>query len=98
MSTHEIGSPQWLAQVVLDPAATFQTPEDVVTHRGLSTQQKIDVLRAWEYDAAEAEVAEEEGMGGLREHLLQRILLALGSLSNTHADRAVAPSKQHGLS
>jgi len=36
-------------------------------------------------------------MGGLQEHLLQRILLALGSLSDAHADRAVAPSKQHGL-
>ncbi|MBW8471315.1 MAG: hypothetical protein K0M67_23860 [Thiobacillus sp.] len=97
MSNHEIGSPQWLAQVALDPAATFQTPEEVVAHPGLSSQQKIDVLRAWEYDAAEAEVAEEEGMGGLREHLLQRILLSLGSLSDTHADHPVAPSKQHGL-
>ncbi|MBE0546741.1 MAG: hypothetical protein IH627_03590 [Rubrivivax sp.] len=97
MSNDETGSPQWLAQAVLDPAAAFQTPEEVAAHPGLSNQQKVDVLRAWEYDAAEAEVAEEEGMGGLHEHLLQRILLALGSLSDAHADRAVAPSKQHGL-
>jgi hypothetical protein len=96
MSNDETGSPQWLVHAVLDPAAVFQTPE-VAAHPGLSAQQKIDVLRAWEYDAAEAEVAEEEGMGGLREHLLQRILLALGSLSDAQADRAVAPSKQHGL-
>lgn len=97
MSNRETVPPEWLANAVLDPAAVFQTPEEVAAHPGLSTAQKIDVLRAWEYDAAEAEVAEEEGMRGLKEHLLQRVLLALASLTGTRADGAVAPSKQHGL-
>lgn len=98
MSTDEPGSPQWLARALLDPEATFRTPEEVVAHPGLTTQQKIDVLRAWEYDAVEVEVAEEEGMRGPEGHLLQRILLALGTLFRTHVDEPVAPSKQHGLS
>lgn len=98
MSTDKTGSPEWLERALLDPDVTFRTPESVVDYPGLPTEQKIEVLRAWAYDASEAEVAEEEGMPGLREHLLQRILLALGKLESSHVDEAVAPSKQHGMS
>lgn len=86
-----------LEQALLDPGSVYASPEAVADDRNLTLEQKIAVLRSWEYDAAELAVAEEEGMRGPENGLLQRILLTLTRL--THADDAerVAPTKQHGL-
>lgn len=40
-----------------DPAATFPTPEEIVRTQGLSQDQKIELLRRWEFQAAEEAVA-----------------------------------------
>jgi hypothetical protein len=51
-------------KALLDPGLVFKTPDDVVISNELSREQKITILRRWEYDARELEVAEEEGMKG----------------------------------
>ena len=50
------------AKALLDPESVFVAPEDVLTCEGLTKEQKIEVLRRWEYEASEVEVAEEEGI------------------------------------
>lgn len=89
--------PSWLDQALLDAGSVFASPEDVLAHPELTAAEKTAVLRAWEYDAAEIAVAEEEGMQGPENDLLRRILLALAALTNGRAVEFVAPTKQHGL-
>lgn len=90
-------TPRELEQAILDPGSVFATPEAVVVHEGLSRQQKIEILRRWEYDASENGVALEEGMPDGESDLLRRILLALGQLAGAVDVEQVGPTKQHGL-
>lgn len=83
--------------MLLDPARAFAGPEDVLGHEELTRQQKIRVLKIWEHDAAEAEVATEEGMPGSNGSLLRRIMLALHALSDEARSLRTDPSKQHSL-
>ena len=39
-------------RALLDPGSVFATPEDILRHDGLSKEQKIEILRRWEYDAS----------------------------------------------
>jgi hypothetical protein len=84
-------------QALLDPGSVFATPEELLAQDDLSQQQKIEILRRWEYDASEIAVAEEEGMPGENGDLLQRILLALNQLTGGVDVEHVGPSKQHGI-
>jgi hypothetical protein len=84
-------------QALLDPGSVFATPEEVLAHHALSQQQKIEILRRWEYDASEVSVAEEEGMPGDNGDVLRRILLALNQLVGSVDVERVGPSKQHGI-
>ena len=97
MTKAEQPSRSWLDQALLDPGSVFARPEEVVDHPELTLEQKIAVLRSWEYDAAEIAVAEEEGMQGPDNDLLQRIILALARLTDSRDAESVAPTKQHGL-
>jgi len=93
-------APLNLEQALVDPASVFATPEDVAAHPALTREQKIEILRLWEYDAAEAEVATEEGMPGGDDGLLRRILLALDALDAPGGAVGVGdcgPTKQHAL-
>lgn len=56
-----------------DPVTEFGTPEAVLADTTLDKEQKITVLRSWEYDAVEQSVAEEEGMSGDAPAMLQRV-------------------------
>lgn len=82
-----------------DPAAVFASPEAVAQHPALSREQKIEILRLWEYDASEVEVATEEGMpgGGDGSELLRRIILALDGLIGEVDVGDSAPTKQHAV-
>ena len=51
-------------RALLNPAREFAHPKDVLADMSLTLEQKVKVLRRWEYDALELEVAEEENMGG----------------------------------
>ena len=84
-------------QALLDPGSVFATPEAVVLDDRLSEQQKIEILRRWEYDASEASVAVEEGMPDGDGDLLQRIVLALEKVSGGFDAERSAPTKQHGI-
>jgi len=97
MTNEETQSPTWLDRALLDPESIFASPEAVADHPDLTLAQKIAVLRSWEYDAAELAVAEEEGMQGPEDNLLQRILLALAKLTHGGDVEFVALTKQHGL-
>lgn len=97
MANEERIAPTWLTQAMLDPGSVFASPEAVLDHPELDADQKIAILRAWEYDAAELGVAEEEGMRGAEDDLLQRILLALARLTDGRDVERVAVTKQHGL-
>jgi len=84
-------------RALLDPGSVFATPEDILRHDGLSKEQKIEILRRWEYDASENCVAVEEGMPGGESDLLRRILLALGRVAGRVDVEQVGPIKQHGI-
>ncbi len=69
-----------LAKARLDPGSVFRGPEEVVGSHELAREEKLDLLRRWEYDARELAVAEDEGMGGGEATLLDRIEAALNAL------------------
>jgi hypothetical protein len=86
-----------LENILMDPAKSFAGPEDVLAAHGLTRDEKIRVLKLWEHDVAEAEVATEEGMRGNGDGLLRRILLALHELTGAEDPARTDPSKQHTL-
>jgi hypothetical protein len=49
-------------KTLIDPSTVFNNPQDVVERNDLSRDQKIEILRSWEYDIRELQVADEEGM------------------------------------
>jgi len=85
-------------RALLDPGSVFASPEDLLAHKDLSEQQKVDLLQRWAYDASEVSVSTEEGMSGDNGELLQRILRALDQLKSGIDSEHVAPTKQHGVS
>ncbi|HEX5131475.1 MAG TPA: hypothetical protein VFX92_03195, partial [Candidatus Krumholzibacteria bacterium] len=76
------------------PDTVFQRPADVLSCDELSHDEKIRVLRRWEYDARLLEVAQEENMQSEQPGMLSEILRALQKL---HARRIPSgPSKSGG--
>lgn len=82
---------------LLDPASVFAAPEDVLEAESLSREEKIEILRRWEYDASEIEVAEEEGMISGAPSLVQRIVVALNTLAGSVDMESSPPTKQRGI-
>lgn len=87
-----------LAKAILDPPSIFGMPEDVLTDESLTTSQRIEILRRWEYDACEVSVAEDEGMPARNGEVLQQILQALQKLVGDIDTSETPPTKQGGLS
>jgi len=83
-------------KVMLNPAREFACPADVLTEQSLTHEQKIQVLRRWEYDALELEVAEEENMGGASPSVLSDVLHALHRLDAQVDIEHTPPTKQGG--
>jgi len=79
------------------PASVFASPEEVLEHGEFTCEQKIEILRRWQNDAVELDVAVEEGMPGEDDPLLRRIMLALGTLTGPIDMEHLGPTKQHGL-
>ncbi|GIW72156.1 MAG: hypothetical protein KatS3mg102_1698 [Planctomycetota bacterium] len=86
-----------LEAALRDPASVFATPEEVLRHPELAREHKIEILRRWEYDAREMQVAEEENMGDPAppSDLLERVLAALHALG-AWADTERSPPTKHG--
>jgi hypothetical protein len=78
--TLELPAADDLARALLDPAAVFDEPEEVLRREDLTREQKILILRRWEYDARELETASDEGMRGESPEILDRVLNALRAL------------------
>jgi hypothetical protein len=90
-------TPEQLEQAFLDPETVFGTPESVLAAAGLTDEQKLEILRRWEYNAAEEAVALEEGMPGDDSGMLRRILQAIGTIAGPIDVEHTGPTKQHGL-
>lgn len=85
-------------QALLNPLAVYSRPAQVLDDTRLSDDQKLMILRRWESDCRELEVAEEEGMIGNDTDLLAEVLQALHAvLPADEEERHVeAPTKQGG--
>lgn len=87
-----------LQQALLDPTKVFSKPSEVLAKNNWTREEKIHVLRRWEYDARELEVAEEENMADVDSSgsLLDEILDALHQLDAWHDEHDVSSDKQGG--
>lgn len=83
-------------KALLDPGLVFKTPDEVLAEKDLLREQKIKILRKWEYDVRELQVAEEEGMEGPQPVSLDDVLRALRSLGAHEETERSAPTKQGG--
>ena len=85
-----------IKKALLDPTSVFTRPEDVLAEASLSRDQKIQILRRWEYDARELEVADDENMSGGSPDVLDRVLDALRRLDADADIEKTPPTKQGG--
>ncbi|HEY9199599.1 MAG TPA: hypothetical protein VIR60_09545 [Gammaproteobacteria bacterium] len=85
-------------QALLNPIAVYSRPVQVLNDARLSDNQKLMILRRWEADCRELEVAEEEGMIGADADLLGEVLQAMHKLIPVEQERRhiEAPTKQGG--
>lgn len=81
---------------MLNPEREFVHSEDVLVESSVTHEQKTMILRRWEYDARELEVAEEENMGGASPSLLGEILNARHALNAGVDTEHSPPTKQGG--
>lgn len=87
-----------IAQAMLDPSSVFADPMTLAEDPELSTKQKIEILRRWEYDAREIQVAEEEGFpAGEPMRLLDAVVDALHHLGAAPDIEHSPPTKQGGV-
>lgn len=74
--------------MLLDPAATFASPEQVLNNNELDREQKIQILRRWDDDARLLLTAQSEGMksGDSGSDVLKQVQSALASLGAEASD------------
>ncbi len=83
-----------LKKAMLAPTMVFKDPKDVVANVELTRDQKIEILRRWEYDARQLEVAEEEaGMAVRRPDMFDRVVQALHALDVKRDMEHTRPTK-----
>ena len=83
-------------KAMADPAKVFAMPQDVVDSKDLSREEKINILKQWEYDEREREVALEENMScDDFPDLLREVHMALRQLIEEEPQE-YAPTKQGG--
>ena len=83
-----------LKKAMLAPTMVFKDPKDVVANVELTRDQKIEILRRWEYDARQLEVAEEEaGMAVRRPEMFDRVVQALHALDVKRDMEHTPPTK-----
>lgn len=81
----------------LDPTAVYKSPGEVLEDKTLSREDKIEILRVWEYDAREIQVAEEENMPSANSQMLDEVLETLKKLNAGPETKKYAPNKQGGV-
>ena len=81
-------------KAMLEPTMVFKDPKEVVANTELTRDQKIEILRRWEYDARQLEVAEEEaGMAVHRPEIFDRVVQALHTLGVERDTENTPPTK-----
>ena len=87
-----------IEKALLNPAMVFKTPGEVVDSGDLSREQKIEILRRWEYDVRELQVADEESMTAPKPEAvtLDIVLKALHAVGAPPDVERTAPTKQGG--
>lgn len=63
----------WLEKILVNPAAEYAAPSEVLTDERLTAEEKRTVLLEWEQDAAGLAEAVAEGMGGGEPNLLMEV-------------------------
>ena len=82
----------------LDPSLVFTTPDELIRRNDLSREQKIEILRHWDYDIRELQVADEENRRGKGPRVtLDAVRRALRDLDALGKTERSAPTKQGGL-
>lgn len=73
-----------IEMALLDPTSIFKTPSEVVDNNSLTKEQKLAILKRWEYDAKELEIADDENMVAQNNgaDILDDILHAIDLLNN----------------
>jgi hypothetical protein len=79
-----------------NPSLAFKRPAQVLQSKDLSWEQKINVLRQWEYDVRELQVADEESMTGPEPVSLAEVREALRALGVVGDPDQSGPTKQGG--
>lgn len=87
-----------LKKALIDPASSFTHPREILTLADFTDTEKMTVLKRWEQDARELDVAEEEGMLGDRDSLLDEVIKAIDELDPEYHKSAAAPNKQGNFS
>jgi len=83
-------------KALLDPGLVFKTPQELLANNELSREQKIEILRRWEYDVRHLQVAAEESMEGPQPVQLEAVLEALRAIGAAADPERSAPTKQGG--
>jgi hypothetical protein len=87
-----------VAKALLDPSSVFSTPMDVVEDKIVTAELKIEILRRWEYDAREMQVADEEGFPARPPGcLLDAVITALHRMGTGTDIEHSPPTKQGGV-
>lgn len=84
-----------IKQAINNPKTFFGTPQNVLDDPRLDRESKIAILKSWERDARELAVAEEEGMTGGEESMLQRVMRAIDKISS-NTEKEAGPVTKHG--
>ncbi len=83
-----------VTKAMLDPTKVFKEPNDVVASNELTRDQKIEILRRWEFDARALEVAEDEaGTAVLGPEMFDRVVQALHTLGAERDTEHSPPTK-----
>ena len=93
--------PNRFNKVLGDVSREFDRPRDIIDTADLSHEQKIKLLKEWEFDLRELQVASEENMtgdagSGMTAELLRECRRALAGLGAADGDSGGAPTKQGG--
>ena len=79
----------------LNPSSVYDSPSEVAEDQSLTIADKVEILRRWEYDAKEMQVATEENMPGKNSDILDKILDVLNNLEpDSKPSKRTSPTKQ----
>jgi len=83
-----------IEKALMNPADVYNQPDQVLQDASLTREQKMKILKQWEYDARVLEVAEEENMAGGEPSRLREIRQSLIELEGGGATDPPAVTKQ----